>query len=522
VVRRSADPKEVFGEPVNDSFRDPRDVEPSTAFVLTTALEAVMSHETKTEAPRSIDHVPEPTRPSMMALIRESLAGGDRDYTSGPVGRAVVLLAIPMMLEMAMESVFALADVIFVSRLGVEAVAAVGLTEAVLSILYSIAAGLAMATTAMVSRRVGEKRHRAASTAAVQAVLIGVLVSVVFGVVGFTGATTILGLMGGSPELVEAGGWYTRIVLGGSLTVFLLFVNNAALRGAGDAAAAMKVLWFANGVNLVLDPCLIFGLGPFPEMGLTGAAIATTLGRGAGVLVQLVLLARGTGRLRPVMSDLRPKLSVMARLLRVSFGGMMQALVAHSSWVFLVRLVSGFGSPAVAGYTIAIRLIIFALLPSWGLSNSAATLMGQNLGAGRPDRAERSVWAAGLFNAAFLTAVAIVFIAGAETIIGWFTADPAVVASGVACLRIVAYGYGFYAVGMVMVQAFNGAGDTTTPTVINVFCYWLFQLPLAYALAMGVELGANGVYWAIPIAESLLTVVAMIVFRRGRWKDREI
>lgn len=481
-----------------------------------------MSHETNTRPAGVAAGALDRRRPSWFSLVRESLSGGERDYTSGPVGRAVVLLAIPMMLEMVMESVFALADVIFVSRLGVEAVAAVGLTEAVLSILYSVAGGLAMATTAVVSRRIGEKRDQAAATAAVQAILVSVAFAGLCSVAGFFSAPAILRLMGGSPELVGSGSWYTRIVLAGSLAVFLLFVNNAALRGAGDAAAAMKVLWLANGVNLVLDPCLIFGLGPFPEMGLTGAAVATTIGRGAGVAVQLALLLRGSGRLRPMARDFLPKPSVINRLLRVAAGGVMQVLVAHTSWVVLVRLVSGFGSPAVAGYTIAIRLVIFALLPSWGLSNSAATLMGQNLGAGRPDRAERSVWTAGIFNAAFLTSVAVVFIAGAETIIGWFTADPAVLASGVACLRIVAYGYGFYAFGMVMVQAFNGAGDTTTPTVINVGCYWLFQLPLAYALAIRTNLAVDGVYWAILIAEALLTAVAIAVFRKGRWKEREL
>ncbi len=481
-----------------------------------------MSHETKTITANTIDLMNEPSRTSVVALVRESLVGGEKDYTQGPVGRAVILLAIPMMLEMVMESIFALADVIFVSRLGVDAVATVGLTEAVLSILYAVAGGLAMATAATVSRRIGEKRDRRAATSAVQAILIALIFSFFIGVSGFVFAPKILSLMGGSPELVGVGSWYTRIVFGGSFTVMLLFVNNAAFRGAGDATIAMRVLWVANGVNLVLDPCLIFGLGPFPEMGLTGAAVATTIGRGVGVAMQFVLLVRGSGRMKPVLGDLVPKLELIRALLRVSMGGMFQALVAHSSWVFLVRLVGGFGSGAVAGYTIAIRLAIFALLPSWGLSNAAATLMGQNLGAQQPDRAERSVWTAGIFNAIFLMSVAVVFIGGAERIIGWFTSDPLVLASGVDCLRILAYGYGFYALGMVIVQAFNGAGDTATPTVINVFCYWLFQLPLAYVLAVKLEYGATGVYWAIPIAEALLTVVGVIIFRRGKWKHRKI
>ena len=481
-----------------------------------------MSHETRTGIHPTIETMPEPSRASLVALVREALVGGEQDYTSGPVGRAVILLAIPMMLEMAMESVFALADVIFVSRLGVEAVATVGLSEAVLSILYAVAGGLAMATAAMVSRRIGERRPAEAATAAMQSILIALTFSLLTGGLGFVLAPRILSLMGGSPELVAVGSWYTRILLGGSFTVMLLFVNNAAFRGAGDATIAMKVLWFANLVNLVLDPCLIFGLGPFPELGLTGAAVATTVGRASAVIVQLVLLVRGSGRMRPTLADLRPQLAVIRTLLRVSMGGVFQALVAHTSWVFLVRLVGGFGAAAVAGYTIAIRLAIFALLPSWGLSNSAATLMGQNLGAEQPERAERSVWTAGLFNAVFLMGVAVIFIAAAEPIIGFFSADPEVMASGVSCLRILAYGYGFYALGMVMVQAFNGAGDTTTPTLINIGCYWLFQLPLAYVLAVRLGFGATGVYWAIPIAESLLTVVSIVVFRRGRWKTRQI
>lgn len=456
------------------------------------------------------------------ALVREAVAGREIDVTSGPLGRAVLLLAIPMMLEMVMESVFALCDVFYVSRLGVEAVAIVGLTEAMMTILYAIAGGLAMATTAMVARRVGERRVDAARESTVQAIVLAVLAAVVIGVPGAIFAGDLLRLMGGGPELVEQGVGYTSIVLGSSLTVTLLFLINAAFRGAGDASLAMRSLWLANGVNLVLDPCLIFGLGPFPELGLEGAAIATAIGRGMGVLYQVVVLTRGRGRLRVCMSDLRVRMPLLLRLIRVSIGGVLQLLIATTSWVALVRIIGVFGSAAVAGYTIAIRLIIFALLPSWGMANSAATLVGQNLGAGQPDRAGRSVWTAGRYNVVFLLGVAAVFIIFAEQLIGFFTTDVAVLAAGADGLRIISYGYGFYALGMVLVQAFNGAGDTMTPTMVNLGCYWLFQIPFAYWLAVSVGLGPRGAFIAILVAEALMTVVAVFLFQRGSWRTREV
>jgi putative MATE family efflux protein len=458
----------------------------------------------------------------LFATLRESLAGGERDYTTETIGRAVTLLAIPMVLEMLMESVFAVADVYFVARLGVDAVAAVGQTEAMVTIIYAVAVGLSMSTTAMVARRIGEKDKDGAADATVQAIGLGVIVATCIAVPGAIFAPDLLRLMGGTPELVAGGQGYTRVMLAGNMTIVLLFLLNAVFRGAGDAALAMRVLWLANGINIVLDPCLIFGLGPFPELGLTGAAIATTIGRGVGVGYQLHLLFRGRGSVKVRRAHLGLNGTVMLRLVRVSLGGIGQFLISTSSWVVLVRLVSSFGATAVAGYTIAVRIIVVALMPSWGVSNAASTLVGQNLGAGRPDRAEASVWRVGFYNAGFLLAVAVVFIVWAEKLVGIFTADPAVIASGTACLRIIAYGYGFYAFGMVMTQAFNGAGDTVTPTRINFFCYWCFQLPLAWFLAFRTGLGATGVFVAILAAEIALTVVGVLVFRRGAWKKREI
>ena len=454
--------------------------------------------------------------------VKLSLAGKELDFTTGPIGRSVILLSIPMVLEMVMESVFALTDAFFVSRVGTDAVATVGLTEAMVTLLFAVAGGMSIATTAMVARRIGEKDTNGARVAAAQAILLGVGISVCFAVPGVLLARRLLSAMGGSPELVESGHRFTQVIFGGSSTIVLLFLLNAVFRGAGDAAIAMRVLWIANGINIVLDPCLIFGLGPFPEMGVTGAAVATTTGRGIGVVLQLWVLFFGGSRIRIDLRDLLPRVAVMLRLLRLSVGGVLQNAISHSSWVFLVWIVGHFGSAAVAGYTIAIRLIIFAILPSWGMANAAATLVGQNLGAGSPERAETSAWRAGIYNTVFLLGVAVVFVAAAEPMIRLFTSEAAVIAVGVSCLRWVSYGYPAYAWGMVMVQSFNGAGDTTTPTVINFFCYWLFQLPLAYFLAHHAGFGATGAFMAIAIAEAALAVVAVIVFRRGKWKTRTV
>jgi putative MATE family efflux protein len=434
----------------------------------------------------------------------------------------VLLLAVPMMLELAGESVFAVADAFFVSRLGAAPLAAVGLTESLMALVYSVAIGLSMATTALVARRWGEGRHADAGRAAAQAILLGVVLSVLLGVAGALAAPSLLRLMGAAPEVVAVGVGYTRIMTGGMVTILLLFLINAAFRGAGDASIAMRSLWLANAVNLILDPCLIFGLGPFPEMGLTGAAVATNLGRGAGVVFQLWMLIREGGRLSSGAADFRPDLPVVRGLLRVSWGGIGQYLVATASWIGLIRILAVFGSNILAGYVIAIRVIVFALLPAWGLSNAAATLVGQNLGARQPLRAERSVWITGWYNMAFLGGVTVVFITLARHIVAVFTVDPAIVDNAVNCFRIISYGYVFYAWEMVMVQAFNGAGDTWTPTRLNFGCFWLFQIPVAWLLARTFGLGPNGVYWAVALSYSLAAAVAIVLFKRGRWKTTEV
>ncbi|HKQ04209.1 MAG TPA: MATE family efflux transporter [Blastocatellia bacterium] len=467
---------------------------------------------------------PAPQKPSSwLATLREAFAGSRQDFTEGSIRRAIVLLAVPMVLETAMESLFGIVNALWVAHfLGKEAVAAVGITESLLTLIFAVAIGLSMATTAMVARRIGEKDGQGASVAAFQAVAIGIGASLPVGLVGLFFTPQLFHLMGASPEVLAAGGGYSRVIIGANVVIMLLFLNNAIFRGAGDAAIAMRSLWFANVINIILDPCLIFGLGPFPRLGVTGSAIATTIGRGAGVVLQFYLLSSGTGRVRISLRHSRLDLGVMRRLLRVSVGGMFQFLVATASWLGLMRIVTQFGDAAVAGYTIAIRIVIFALLPSWGMSNAAATLVGQNLGAGKPDRAERSVWVAGLTNMVFLGAVTVVFLLFAEPLIHIFTTDVTVVPYGVDALRFISYGYVFYAYGMVMVAAFNGAGDTATPTWINLGCYWLLQIPLAYTLANLAGIGAQGVFLAITIAESCLAVIGILMFRRGTWKTQKI
>ena len=453
-----------------------------------------------------------------LQLIGDALAGKEHDYTSGSIRRAVLLLAIPMMLEMMMESIFAITDIFFVSRLGADAVATVGLTEAVITLLYAIAVGLSMAVTAMVSRRIGERDHEGANVVAGQTIWIGLFVSVVVGMIGIAYGEDILRLMGASTVVIEQGGGYTSIMLGGSITIIYLFLLNAIFRGAGNAAIAMRSLWLANGINIILDPCLIYGIGPFPELGLTGAAIATNIGRGIGVLYQLYYLCNGSARVKLHFVHLRIVTKTLFGLLRLSVGGVGQFLIATASWVVLMKIVSPFGSAAIAGYTIAIRVIDLTFLPAWGMSNAASTLVGQNLGAGKPDRAEQSVWKTAKYSTSFLVCVAIPFIIFAEQIVGIFSNDPVVIEYGTDCLRYISYGYGFFAMSMVLTQSFNGAGDTFTPTVINFFCFWMTQIPLAYSLAMTFDLGPQGVFISITVAESLVAIIAYSVFRIGRWK----
>ncbi|HEX9919292.1 MAG TPA: MATE family efflux transporter, partial [Pyrinomonadaceae bacterium] len=447
-------------------------------------------------------------------LLREAVLGSRQDFTEGSIGRAIVLLSVPMILEMVMESLFGIVNVFYVARLGAEAIATVGLTESMLTIVFGIAIGLSMATTATVARRTGEHDPEGAAVAAVQSIIIGVITSLPLAVAGLLFAPTLLRLMGAEAGVINIGSNYAAIILGGNVCILLLFLINAIFRGAGDAATAMRSLWLANIVNIILDPCFIFGLGPFPELGVTGSAIATTIGRGAGVVFQLWVLLSGRSRIKVTRKHLRLDMPVMSKLLRISVGGMFQFLVATASWLGLTRIIAIFGSEALAGYTLSLRILIFAMLPSWGMSNAAATLVGQNLGAGKPERAERSVMFAGLSNVIFLGVVALIFVIFTERIIGIFSTDASVIAYGVSSLRIISYGFILYGYGMVMVQAFNGAGDTFTPTVINLFCYWLFQIPLAYALAIHFNLGARGVFMAIPVAETLLTVLAIIYFRR--------
>lgn len=465
---------------------------------------------------------PIPAPPTLWRSILEALRGSHQDYTQGSLNRSILLLAIPMILEMVLESLFAVVDVFWVSRLGSDAIATVGLTESVLTLVFAVGLGLGMSTTAMVARRIGEKDHEGAAVSAVQAIFLGLLAAVVLGLPFYLLAPSLLRVMGATPAIVASGVNYTRIALGGSGVVLLLFLNNAIFRGAGDAAIAMRLLWVSNILNLIFDPCLIFGLGPFPKMGVTGAALATFSGRGIGVLYQFYRLAKGTERLRILRRHLQLRAAVLWRLVRVSAMGILQFLIGQASWIGLVRIVSLFGAPALAGYTISIRIIIFAILPSWGLSNAAATLVGQSLGAGKPGRARSAVWRTGLWNMVFLGSVGLVFIAFAPPIIHLFTHDPAVAATAVHSLRIFSSGNVAYAYGMVLLQAFNGAGDTLTPTYVNLFGFWLLEIPLAWWLAMHTSLAVNGVFVSVVVAQSAIVLVSLVLFRQGRWARQRI
>jgi putative MATE family efflux protein len=452
------------------------------------------------------------------AFVYESISDNETDFTVGPIGRALGLLAIPMMLEMAMESVFAVVDIAFVSRLGTNAIAAVGLTEALVTVLYAVAIGLGMGVTAMVSRRIGAQDRDAAAQVTGQAIWVGGALATVIGICGVIYAADLLRMMGASEDVIADGQGFTAILLGGSASILYLFLLNAAFRGAGDAPVALRSLTLANAINIVLDPCLIFGLGPFPELGVTGAAVATTIGRGIGVTYLVYTLFGNKGRLPFQLSHLVPAPRLMLRMIRISVGGIGQFLISTSSWIAIMRIVALYGSASIAAYTVALRLIEFALLPAWGLGNAAATLVGQNLGAEKPERAEQSVWRASKYNAIFMTAVGIVMIVLAPQIVSLFSTEPEVIRYGTSCLRILGVGYPMYAVGMIIIQALNGAGDTTTPSVMNFICFWLLQIPLAYWLATAAELGPNGVFLAIVIAETILTVMAVAVFRTGKWR----
>ncbi|MEM9687158.1 MAG: MATE family efflux transporter [Bacteroidota bacterium] len=450
--------------------------------------------------------------------LKIAVSGKEQEFTSGSIRRAVFMLSVPMILEMLMESIFALVDIAFVSRVSVNAVATIGLTESVITLVYAVAIGLSMAATAVVARRIGEKDTKGAREAAVQAIALGILVAAIVSIIGIVFPKDILALMGAEPDLIAEGYGYTQILLGGNVTIMLLFLINAIFRGAGDASIAMWALVLSNGLNIVLDPIFIFGLGPVPEFGVQGAAIATTIGRGTAVLFQLWILFYGWSRIKLVLNDLRLKIGVMLNLIRISLGGIGQFIIGTSSWVFLMRIMSEFGSEVLAGYTIAIRVMMFTLMPSWGMSNAAATLVGQNLGAQKPDRAAQSVWKTGKYNAWFMGIVSLIYIVFAPYIIALFNTEEQVVRHGALCLQVIAAGYVFYAYGMVIIQAFNGAGDTKTPTVINFFCFWLFQLPFAYLIAITLDYGPTGVFFAITLAEVLIAIVGMIWFKKGKWK----
>jgi putative MATE family efflux protein len=459
---------------------------------------------------------------STWSTIREAIRGSHQDYTEAPVGRAVILLAVPMVLEMLMESLFLVFDVFFVGKLGADAVATVGITESLMIMVYAVAMGLSIGAAAVVARRIGEKHPDAAAHAAAQAIIFGVLMAIVFGTIGILFGPALIRAMGASDGVLAVGSGFSRVMLAGSGPVLLLFLINAVFRGAGDAAIAMRVLWFANAVNIVLGPLLIFGVGPFPEMGVIGAAIGTTIGRSCGVLYQLYHLTRPGSRLRIRVAHLTLDLPVMRNILNIAGTAMFQNFVATASWAALVRIIAGFGSAAVAGNTIGIRIILFALLPSFGVSNAAATLVGQNLGAGKPDRAEAAAWKAGLYNTICLGTVGLVFLLFAPQLIAVFTQDPEVALYGTRSLRIIAAGFLFYGYGMTLTASFNGAGDTRTPTLIHLVCLWMWEIPLAWALAYPFGFGPTGVFIAVSVAFSTLAFVSSWLFSKGTWKTRRV
>ena len=460
--------------------------------------------------------------PTVWSTLREAVRGTNADLTAIPIRRAVVLLAVPTVLEMSMESVLTVVDIFFVSRLGSDAVATVGLTESMLSPMYALAMGLSAAATATISRRAGEKDWDGAAVAAFQVIVVAIALAATLGAIGFFLSPNLLAAMGADAAIVASGSTYTAVMLGGSLTILLLFVINAIFRSVGDAAVAMRSLWLANIVNMVLAPCFIFGIGPIPRMGVLGAAVATTVGRGAGVAYQLVVLARKSGHLTIARRHVGIRLSLVVDLVRLATPATGQVLIETASWVALMRIVSTYGSAALAGYTIAMRVAIFALLPSWGLAQAAATLVGQNLGAGLADRARQSVWTIARYNVAFLGPVGLLFALTPGFLVAFFASDPVVAAYAADCLRIVAFGFVVFAFGMVAVQAFNGAGDTTTPMWVNLASFWFFKIPCAYVLAKVVGLGPRGAFLAITMAYAVQSIASGVLFRRGGWEKRRV
>lgn len=459
---------------------------------------------------------------SAYKLIRDSISGVEFDYTTLQLSKAVLILSIPMILEVVMESVFAIVDVFFVSKLGSDAIATVGITESLLTILYGFCFGIATATNAIVSRRIGEGNPEAASKTAFQAILTGLAVSLPISIIGFFFSKDLLGLMGASSNIVNNLSGYTTIMLTGNGVIMLLFTINAIFRSAGDAAKAMQVLWFANIINIILDPCLIYGIGPFPQLGVQGAAVATTTGRGIGVLFQLYILFSGKSRIKLSVNNLKIDFKIILSIIKLSLGSVGQNIIATSSWVGIIRIISSFGSDVVAGYTIAIRIMIFALMPGWGLSNAASTLVGQNLGAGKPERAEKAVWQTSIYSLVFFAFVGLIMFFYSDSLIGFFIENGSVHNYGVNCLKILSVGFIAFGIGMIMIHAINGAGDTVTPTIVNVFIFWLLEIPLAWLLGIKLNYHESGVFFAILIAEFALTITSITIFKLGRWKLKKV
>ena len=463
-----------------------------------------------------------PSFKKLFYYFKLAVSGNEKEFTSGSIKKAIFLLSVPMILEMLMESIFAIVDIYYVSKVSVNAVATIGLTESMITLVYAVAIGLSMAATAIVARRIGEKDVEGASRAAVQVIFLGIAVSVIIMLIGILYAKELLALMGAEPDLIAEGYGYTKVLMGGNITIMLLFLINAIFRGAGNASIAMWTLILSNGLNIILDPIFIFGYGPIPAYGVEGAAIATTIGRGTAVVFQLSILFMGYGIIKIKIRDLVFRFAIMLNLIKVSIGGIGQFLIGTSSWVILMRIMSEFGSEVLAGYTIAIRVMMFTLMPAWGMSNAAATLVGQNLGAGKPERAEVSVWKTGKYNAWFMGLVSIGYLVFAPQIIVLFNDTKDVVHYGSLCLRVIALGYIFYGYGMVVIQSFNGAGDTKTPTYINFICFWLFQLPFAYVVGISLKVGPVGVFGAITLAEILIAIIGTIWFRKGSWKSVKV